>query len=95
MDALLLFLGEVVDWAVNEFLGWSQLSSIRFFILEKLYTPFTPILKQLSIKRIRVNGLSPKPYTQPFTNPSQTLHKPYTLCFAKLVDSTDSHWIGI
>ena len=50
MDALLLFLGEVVDWAVNEFLGWAQLSSIRFFIPEKLYTPFTPILKLLSIK---------------------------------------------
>ena len=24
-----------------------------------------------------------------------TLHKPYTLCFAKLVDITDSLWVGI
>ena len=54
MDALLHFLEELVDWAVDEFSGWSQLSSIRFFIPEKLYTPFTPILKQLSIKWIRV-----------------------------------------
>lgn len=73
MDALLLFLGEVVDWAVNEVLGWSQLSSMRFFIPEKLYTPFTPILKQLSLKWIRVKGLSLKPYTQPFTNPTHSV----------------------
>ena len=50
MDALLHFLEELVDWTVDEFLGWSQLPSMRFFIPEKLYTPFTPILKQLSIK---------------------------------------------
>lgn len=91
MDAILLFLGEVVDWAVNEFLGWSQLYSIRLFIPKKLYTPFTPILKQLSIKWIRV-----KVYLQnPTHNPSQTLHKPYTLCFAKFVDITGSLWVGI
>ncbi len=24
-----------------------------------------------------------------------TLHKPYTLCFAKLVDITCSFWVGI
>ena len=73
MDALLHFLEELVDWAVDEFPGWSQLSSIRFFIPEKLYTPFTPILKQLSIKWIRVKGLSPKPYTQPFTDPTHSV----------------------
>ena len=73
MDALLLFLGELVDLAVDEFPGWSQLPSIRFFIHKKLYTPFTPILKQLSVKWIRVKGLSPKPYTQPFTNPTHSV----------------------
>lgn len=73
MDALLHFLGELVYLAVDELQGWSQLSSIRFFIPEKLYTPFTPVLKQLSIKWIRVKGLSPKPYTQPLTNPTHSV----------------------
>ena len=73
MDALLHFLEELVDWAVDEFPGWSQLSSIRFLSPKTLYTPFTPTLKQLSIKWIRVKGLSPKPYTQPFTNPTHSV----------------------
>ena len=88
MDALLLFLGELVDWAVNEVLGWSQLSSTRFFIPEKtihtLHT-YPQIVKHQT--DTREGFISKTLHT--------TLHKPYTLCFAKLVDSTDSHWVGI
>ena len=88
MDALLLFLGEVVDLAVEEFLGWSPLSSTRFFIPEKtlhtLHTYSQTVKHQMDT---REEFISKTLHT--------TLHKPYTLCFAKLVDITGSLWVGI
>ena len=88
MDALLHFLEELVDWAVDEFPGWSQRSSIRFLspkkTLHTLHTYSQTVKHQMDT---REEFISKTLHT--------TLHKPYTLCFAKLVDITGSLWVGI
>ena len=88
MDALLHFLGEVVDLAVDEFPRWSQLPSMRFFYPRKtihtLHTYSQTVKHQMDT---REEFISKTLHT--------TLHKPYTLCFAKLVDITGSLWVGI
>ena len=62
---------KLADSSVDDFLGLLWFFLLYVFYPEKLYTPYTPPNKHLNLNPIRRNGLSSKPYTQPFTNPTR------------------------